>query len=1179
VSPSSSESDKTRDGGLIVGIGASAGGLNAFRAFFSAMPADSGMAFVLVQHLSPDHHSMLAEILGKVTAMMVVEAEDGMPVDADRVYVIPPDATLALKGRSLQVSRPAPPRESRRPIDTFFCSLAEDQGDNAICIVLAGTGSDGTIGLKMIKENGGLTLAQAEFDHTAMSGMPHSATATGLVDHVLPVEDMPAKLLEYRDYLLSVAGRKDGDGTRNDTAEHLATISALVRLKTGHDFSKYKEKTVTRRIQRRMQVLQADTVPAYIGRLRNDANEVELLFRELLIGVTQFFRDPEAFGALQEAAIVKLVQRNAAADPIRIWVPACSTGEEAYSLAILLREAMERQGADPRVQIFGTDIDDHAVTFARSGRYKKTVGLSAERLGRWFLEDHEDFCLIRQIREMCVFSVHNVIKDPPFSKLDLISCRNLMIYMDGDLQDRVLRTFHYALNRDGTLFLGPSEGVSRNGKLFTALNRKHHIFQRRDADGVMPGLSLAATALHPPAHLTGATAPPSGIDRIDRNVRRAMAKYSPVYLVIDRHHNILRFSGGEAGRYLEPSAGAASLNLFSNLRRTLRPIVRAAMQTALDTNEPVIHGDVVIDIEEKIHTLRVIVEPISDGTEDGLCVVAFREESLGADGRAPAAASEAESAEVRAAEHELRTTRAQLQSTIDELETANEEMKSAAEEYQSVNEELQSSNEELETAKEEMQSINEELQTVNSELNAKNDLLLHLNSDLQNLLDSTQIATIFLDDQLRIKNFTPGMVNIFHLRDSDRGRPITEIVSMLVYDDLRRDGTKVLRELSVVERELRVQDGGPTFIMRIRPYRSVENVIDGVVMTFVDITERKQADAALQASEARFSAIVNQATVGVAETDLDGRFILTNARYREIVGRSAEILQGLRMQDITHPDDLQRNTLLFDNLIREGTPFEIECRYLRPDGMAVWVHNNLSALVDENGRPARGLAVTLEIGERKQAEEQTTLLLGELDHRVKNILAVVSAVVTQTLKTNSSPEGFADAIEGRVAAIARAHSMLTEHDGRAGASLHDLVLTEFEPYRDGHNISVEGVDIALKPQPGLSLAMAIHELASNAAKYGALSTPAGRLSVSWTVGGAARDMLSFRWLETGGPPIAGPPAQRGFGTTLIERTLTHELDATVKQEFLSSGLRCAIDLPLTADIGEVRLSRRHRGDS
>ena len=1167
-----------RNGGLIIGIGASAGGLNAFKAFFSTMPVHSGMAFVLVQHLSPDHNSLLTELLARTTAIPVVEAEDGMVVDADRVYVIPPDATLELKDRRLRVTRPAPPREHRRPIDTFFSSLAEDQEDNAICIVLAGTGSDGTVGLKLVKENGGLTLAQAGFDHVAMSGMPLSATATGLVDHVLPVEEMPAKLLEYRDYLLSVADRKDGDGTRNDTAEHLVTISALLRAKTGHDFSKYKAKTVTRRIQRRMQVLQADTVPDYLARLRDDPQQVELLFRDLLIGVTQFFRDPDAFDALRNSVLPQLMQGKPDGDPIRIWVPGCSTGEEVYSIGILLEEAMEQHGIDRKVQIFGTDIDDLAVASARAGHYKKTVGLSPDRLGRWFAEEKDEFIAIRQIREMCVFSEHNVIRDPPFSKLDMISCRNLLIYLNSDLQDRVLRTFHYALNLDGALFLGLSEGIGRHGKLFATLDRGHHIFRRRDADRVLPGVSPAALALSPPVHLTGATAPPSGIDRIDRSARRALAKYSPVYLVIDRHHNILRFSGGEAGRYLEPSAGAASLNLISNLRRSLRPIVRTAVQTALDTKAPVIHGDLVIEIEGKNQALTVIVEPISAGTEEGLCVVAFREADPIKDELATAAPSEAEIAKWRAAEHELRTTRAQLQSTIDDLETATEETKSVAEEYQAVNEELQSSNEELETSKEEMQSINEELQTVNAELSAKNNLLAHLNSDLKNLLDSTQIATLFLDNNLRIKNFTPGMVDIFYLRDSDRGRPITDIVSLLVYDDLTSDVTRVLRELTVVERELALQDDGPTYIMRIRPYRSVENVIDGVVMTFVDITERKKADVALRASELRFSAIVNQATVGVAETDLEGRFVLTNARFREMTGRSAEVLQTLRMQDVLFPEDVPRYASLFDRLGREATPFEIENRYLRPDGTAMWVHNSVSALANQGGRPDHCLAVTLEIGERKRAEEQTGLLLGDLDHRVKNILAVVSAVVTQTLRTNPSPEKFAAAIEGRIGAIARSHSLLSEPAGRGHASLRDLVTTELEPYnREGRNISISGVDVVLMPKPGLSLAMAIHELASNAAKYGALSTPAGQLTVSWTVGDLAGDMLSFLWVESGGPPLAGAPAQRGFGTTLIERTLTHELDAVVNRDFLSSGLRCTINIPLTAETGEVRRSGGQRG--
>jgi two-component system CheB/CheR fusion protein len=385
-----SVSDRSATPPLLVGIGASAGGLGAFKTFFESMPVDSGMAFVLVQHLAPDHKSMLVDLLGRATAMPVIEAEDGMPVGANRVYVIPPDATLTFKDRTLRVSRPAPPRERRRPIDTFFSSLAEDQGENAVCIVLSGTGSDGTLGLKAIKEHGGLALAQAGFDHEAMSGMPHSAAATGLVDEVLPVEDMPGKLLSYQRHLLAVAPRKDDDGTRRDTADHLAKISAILRAQVGHDFSKYKEKTLIRRIQRRMQVLQIDTVPAYIARLREEPHEAELLFREILIGVTHFFRDPDAFGALETTVIPKLLERKGVDDEVRIWVPGCATGEEVYSIAILVREVMEGRRNARKVQIFGTDIDADAIAVARSGRYRKTSGVSSERLARWFAEEGDE---------------------------------------------------------------------------------------------------------------------------------------------------------------------------------------------------------------------------------------------------------------------------------------------------------------------------------------------------------------------------------------------------------------------------------------------------------------------------------------------------------------------------------------------------------------------------------------------------------------------------------------------------------------------------------------------------------------------------------------------------------------------------------------------------------------------
>jgi two-component system CheB/CheR fusion protein len=522
---------------------------------------------------------------------------------------------------------------------------------------------------------------------------------------------------------------------------------------------------------------------------------------------------------------------------------------------------------------------------------------------------------------------------------------------------------------------------------------------------------------------------------------------------------------------------------------------------------------------------------------------------------------------------ELSATKAQLQATVEDLETANEEMRSISEEYQSVNEELQSTNEELETSKEEMQSINEELQTINAEMFAKNEALTVLNSDFKNLLDSTQIATIFLDDEFCIKSFTPGMTEIFRLRESDRGRPISDIANLIDYPDLHRDFLKVLRDLSTIEREISLKSLEATFIMRIRPYRTVENVINGVVITFVDVSARKKVDLALQASEERFSAIVNQATVGVAETDLEGRFVLTNARYGDIVHRSEDELKRLRQHDLIHENDSQRAEQSFQRLIEDGIPFQIELRYLHPDGTPIWVHNSVSLLVQRGGDAPRILTVTQEIGERKRAEERNTLLLGELDHRVKNILAVISSVVTQTLKTSDSPGAFAVDIEGRIAAIARAHGRLTDN-GRGAVSLGELVSTELAPYnRTNTNIKIEGPPVEFTPKAGLALAMAIHELASNAAKYGALSKPAGVLSASWQIEKGSSGLLNFSWIETGGPSITEQPSRRGFGSTLIERTLALEFDATVKREFLLSGLKCSIAMPLTPEVIYVSTSR------
>ena len=830
---------------LVVGIGASAGGLAAFKSFLAHAPADTGMAFVLVQHLAPDYKSLLVELLAAESPIPVVAARDGLAIKENCVFVIPQDATLTIKDEVLHLATPAPARELRRPIDTFFTSLAADCGERAVGIVLSGVGSDGTIGIKSIKEHGGLTLAQADSDTTALSGMPSSAVSTGLVDHVVPVETMAAKLIDYHQHLIGVAKKKDGDGNRGDLQEHLAKITSILHARSAHDFSGYKQGTLIRRLQRRMQVLHMENAVDYLERIRTDQGEIEALFQDLLIGVTQFFRDPEAFDALTATAITPLLSVKGEDEPIRVWVPGCSTGEEVYSIAILLREAMQACSRIRDVKIFGTDIDARAVAIARAGRYRKGVpGLSSERVAQWFATVGGNYVPVPEIRDMCVFSTHSLVKDPPFSKLNLISCRNVMIYLDEELQGRLMRAFHYALLPSGYLFLGTAESVTRNSKLFTPLDKKHRILQRRDTGAALPAFQ--------PKGMPASDAPPSlqvrrhsADDKTDKAVARVMQNSAPAYFVIDRNHEVTRFSGAETGHYLEPSQGAASLNLFSILHKSLRPAVRAAVSQALANGLTVTNEDLTIRIDGKVRALTLIVEPIAgqNGAKTGgSCVVAFRDTTSQAAGVAKEAPAANSDANVQALERALHATQTQLQAAVDELETRIEDMKSTTEEFQAVNEELQSANEELETSKEEMQSVNEELQTINNELSDKQELLTRANTDLQNLLDSTQISTVFPDDELRIRHFTPALTQLFPVRDADHGRPITDIVNQLDYTEIRADVGKVQREGTLVERDLALKDRAHVFMMRIRPYRTAKNDIDGVVITFVDITDKKQVE-------------------------------------------------------------------------------------------------------------------------------------------------------------------------------------------------------------------------------------------------------------------------------------------------------------------------------------------------
>ncbi|HET6519258.1 MAG TPA: chemotaxis protein CheB, partial [Geminicoccaceae bacterium] len=716
----------------VLGVGASAGGIKSFQTFLDHMPPDGGMAFVLIQHLDPERKSMLAEIMAHRTGMAVRQAEDGMEVVPNAVYVIPPGAALTIEGGRLRLTPPTEPRGRRTPVDAFFLSLAEERGEAAIAVVLAGAGRDGTLGLRAIKDRGGLILAQAPDTadgQGAMSGMPRSAIETGLVDYVLPVEEMPARLLAYLRHRVRIDGPAEAaGGAPPEAGDHLTRICALLHDATGHDFSQYKDKTLIRRINRRMQVLQVDDADRYIERLRREPAEIDRLLQDLLIGVTHFFRDPEAFDALAEKVIPRIVAGKGADDQVRVWVPGCATGEEAYSIAILLREALGGGMGGRRVQVFATDIDEPALRVARAGQYPPSIAadVSPERLRRFFTSDGKSYRLAKEIRYACIFSTHNLIRDPPFSKLDLISCRNLLIYLNTDLQRRLIPLFHYALEAGGYLFLGSSENVSQHAGLFATVDKRHRIFQNRQKEArPVVDFPLAARGLR----RTGAILVPPrrpalrGDDALEA-ARVVLDEFAPAYVVVDGRGGVVRFSA-RTGRYLTPPAGAPSTNLLDMARPGLRLDLRAALHRAIEAGETVARGDVRVAINGGVQTIRLTVRPLVSGTnEDGRYLVVFEDVGpIQTDGGAPGDRREGggdddvESATVRHLEDELRATRAHLESTIEELETANEELQSSNEDLLSANEELQSSNEELETSKEELESANEELHTVNAELN------------------------------------------------------------------------------------------------------------------------------------------------------------------------------------------------------------------------------------------------------------------------------------------------------------------------------------------------------------------------------------------------------------------------------------------------------------------------------
>ncbi|MCW2311636.1 chemotaxis protein CheB [Rhodoferax antarcticus] len=917
----------------IVGIGASAGGLAAFQAFFSGIPTGKapGMAFVLVQHLAPDHKSLLAELLRRYTPMPVFEVEDTMVVQPNCVYVIPPKHDMALLNGCLQLLDPGAPRSQHLPIDFFFKSLAADQRERAIGIVLSGTGSDGTLGARAIKDAGGMVMVQtpdaAEFD-----GMPRSAVATGLVDYQLKANELPAQLIAFLKYAYGkFSPNADKPVLINDNA--LKRIFVLLRTHTKHDFSQYKPSTIHRRIERRMAVHQISQVDDYVRYLQQNTEEAEALFRDLLIGVTNFFRDPEAFEALEHQVIPLLFAgKPTIGGVVRIWVAGCSTGEEAYSIAILLQEYMEEVKQSYTVQLFATDIDSRAVAIARAGLYPPGIAadLTPLRLARFFTEEPNGggYRIHKSLRDMLVFSEQDLTRDPPFSRLDLITCRNLLIYLNADLQKRLMPLFHYALNPQGLLFLGTSEGIGDALVLFSTLDRKAKIFQRKNAE---PGSQRLPSRFYPP--LSGLeAAQPRALDRDvshsklslrELTEQALLAQVAPAAALINTLGDIL-YLHGRTGMYLEPAPGEVGVpNILKMAREGLRPALFNSLHRAM-ASQALVHtpglrvktnghftrvnlcvrpmpGSLsapaslaeanapLVNAPQEAHLYLVILEeapdPLPDPAQPPL-------QTGGPELAAPQ--SEDAAGQIAALRAELRAKDEYVRSTHEELETSNEELKSSNEEMQSINEELQSTNEELETSKEELQSLNEELSTVNNELNQKVDDLSRLNNDMNNLLAGTGIATVFVDHQLRILRFTPTASQLINLISSDVGRPVGHIVSNLVgYSSLVSDAQGVLDTL--VPKELQVQtNAGAWFTLRIRPYRTLDNVIEGAVITFSDISELKSTEAALaKANElTRLAVVVHDAFDAITMTDLEGRILAWNPAAERLYGwTEAQALQ------------------------------------------------------------------------------------------------------------------------------------------------------------------------------------------------------------------------------------------------------------------------------------------------
>ena len=958
----------------IVGIGASAGGLAAFEAFFSGMPADKNpdMAFVLVQHLAPDHKSILTELIRRYTRMQVSEAEDGVVVKSNCAYIIPPNRDMAFLNGTLQLLEPSSPRGQRLPIDFFFRSLAQDQHERAICIVLSGTGSDGTQGLRAVKAEGGMAMAQNP-ESTEYDGMPRSAINTGLVDYILPAAEMPNHLIAYAAHAFGWIAHTQAPPLPK-VEDAFKKIFVLLRSQTGHDFSQYKQNTIKRRVERRMAVHQISEMGGYVRFLQQTPVEVEALFHDLLIGVTNFFRDPEAFAALETTVIPSILADKQVGTAVRVWICGCSTGEEAYSIAILLQEQMEKLKMNFKLHLFATDIDSRAIDLARSGVYSASIAadVSAERLARFFTVENDgtSYRINKAIRDLLVFSEHDVNKDPTFSKLDLISCRNLLIYLNADLQKKLIPLFHYSLNPGGTLFLGTSETTGDFQHLFSTIDRQQKLYLRKEDPAALQHLSQGrfARSLTESGPIERNSVQQIGGGKVslrETTEKILLQQYAPTSILVSERGEIL-YVHGNTGRYLQVAAGEPAMNILKMAREGLKRDLTTALHSTVKYKKPVERPGLKVKTNGDFSSVNLSILPVpptGDSITDLTLYLVVLEEAKATELTVPSALSAGTLVEqpdettndkdalVIRLKQELRANEEYLQSANEKLETSNEELKSSNEEMQSVNEELQSTNEELETSKEELQSVNEELATVNTELQTKVFDLSRANNDMNNLLAGTGVGTVFVDFKLIIQRFTPSIRQIINLILSDVGRPVGHIVSNLAgYDTLQEDIKAVLDSLIPKELEV-VTKTGEWFLLRIRPYRTLDNVIEGAVITFFDISEIKRTREALQQAndQLRLAAVVRDANDAIVLKDMKGRILAWNPAATKMYGWSeAEALQ-MNIRELIPEKSREADLERIQQLSRKDIIEPYRTQRVAKSGTIVEVWLTATALMNEAG--------------------------------------------------------------------------------------------------------------------------------------------------------------------------------------------------------------------------------------